>query len=151
MVEQPPIKPNEKPKDVAKAPDKAPGPPGKPSGPASDDGIGGGGGGGGGTIGGGGDGGSRFGWYGSKVQDAVHVALNQNAQTRHASFRHLKVHLWIDSTGHVTRSTITGSSGDTTVDDALKNQALASVRISEPPPSDMPMPVVMTIDEERPH
>jgi len=149
MVEQPPIKPNEKPKDMTKAPDKAPGPPGKPSGPASDDGIGGPGGG-GGTIGGGGDGGSRFGWYGAKVQDAVHQALDQNTKTRHASFSHLHIRLWIDSAGRVTRATVTGSSGDPVIDDVLKNQAFANVQITEPPPSDMPMPVVMTIDAARP-
>ena len=149
MVEQPPIKPNEKPKDVAKAPDKAPGPPGpKASGPPSDDGIGGSGGG-DGSIGGG-NSESRFGWYGGKIQEAVHQALNQNSQTRHASIHHLRVRIWIDPTGCVTRAALSGTTGDPAVDDALKNRALAGVRISEPPPSDMPMPVVMNIDEQRP-
>jgi TonB family protein len=150
MVEQPPVKPNEpKPKALAKAPDKPPGPPGpKASGPPSDDGLNGAGGG-GGTIGGG-DGGSRFGWYGGEVQDAVHQALNQNNKTSHASIRHLRVRIWIDSTGRVTRASLSGSSGDPAVDDALKNQALLGMQLSEPPPSDMPMPVVMVIDETRP-
>jgi TonB family protein len=148
MVEQPPIKPNEKPPDL-KAPDKAPGPPGpKASGPPSDDGIGGSGSGNYGAVGG--DGGSRFGWYGGKVQDAVHQALDQNSETRDASIHHLKVRIWIDSTGRVTRASLSGSSGNPAVDEALKNQALPGVRISDPPPSDMPMPIVMVIDEVRP-
>ncbi|MCE0521632.1 MAG: energy transducer TonB [Methylacidiphilales bacterium] len=149
MVEQPPIKPNEvKPKDMVKS-DKAPGPPGpKASGPPSDDGIGGNGNGDGGI---GGDGyGSRFGWYGGIVQQAVHQALTENDKTRFANIHHLRVRIWIDSAGRVTRATLSGSSGDPSLDDALKNNALTSVRLSQPPPSDMPMPVVMTIDEERP-
>jgi protein TonB len=150
-VEQPPIKPNEpKPKDIAKAPEKAPGPPGpKASGPPSDDGIGGAGGTGGDGSGDGG--GSRFGWYGSKIQDAVHQALDQNTTTRRASVRHLKVRIWIDSTGCISRAALVGTSGDAAVDQALKDQALTGLRLSEPPPSDMPMPVVMSIDEERPN
>jgi len=145
MVEQTPPKPNEpKPSNVTHAPGPA-GP--KATGPASDDGLGGGSGG-DGSIGGDG-GGSRFGWYAGKIQDAVHQALSQNNQTSHASIHHLRVRIWIDSSGKVTRATISGSSGDPAVDNALKNEALVGVRLAEPPPSDMPMPVVMNIDEQR--
>jgi len=149
MTEITPVKPIDKPKDVAKAPDKPPGPPGpKASGPPSDDGIGGGGGG-GGTIGGG-EAQNPLAIYAGEVQDAVRQALNKNSQTLHASIHRLQVRIWIDSTGRLTRVAPAASSGDPAVDDALKNQALVGLRLSEPPPSGKGITFDMIIDATRP-
>jgi hypothetical protein len=150
MVEQPPIKPNEaKPKAEAKS-DKPPGPPGPAAtGPASEFGLGGGGGGGG--IGGDGDGGgSKFGWYASSVVSSVHDALLKNEKTKVASIR-IKVRIWVDSDGRVSRATLSGSTGDASIDNALQNQVLTGLSLPEAPPSDMPMPIVMMINEARPN
>lgn len=150
MVEQPPIKPNEaKPKAEAKS-DKPPGPPGPAAtGPASDFGLGGGGGGGG--IGGDGDGGgSKFGWYASSVVSSVHDALLKNEKTKVASIR-IKVRIWVGSDGRVSRAALSGSTGDASIDDALQNQVLTGLNLPEAPPSDMPMPIVMMINEARPN
>ena len=150
VVEVTPIKPIDKPKDMAKAPDKAPGPPGpKASGPPSDDGIGGSGNGNDGTIGGGGPV-DPFAVYAGEVQDAVKQALGRNSTTSRANIHHLRVKLWINSSGRVTRVAPAASSGDPTVDDALKNQALVGVQISDPPPSGRGISFEMYIDATRP-
>jgi len=149
IVEVTPIKPIDKPKDEPKAPDKAPGPPGpKASGPPSDDGIGGAGGG-DGTIGGSGPA-DPFAVYAGEVQSAVKQALGRNTTTAHANIHHLRVKLWINSTGRVTRVAPAISSGDPSVDDALKNQALVGVQISDPPPAGKSISFDMYIDAARP-
>ena len=149
MVEQPPVKPDEKPKPDMKSPDKPPGPPGPPAtGPASDDGLAGGGGGGGDGIGGGGDG-SRWGWYASDVQSKITDALRRNDKTRIASAR-VKVRIWVDSTGRVTRVKLHAAGDDPSVDDAIQNQVLSGLTLTDPPPSDMPMPINLLLTETRP-
>ncbi|MCE0484091.1 MAG: TonB C-terminal domain-containing protein [Methylacidiphilales bacterium] len=149
MVEQPPVKPNEqKPRDEPKPLDKPPGPPGPvASGPPSDFGLAGGGGGGGGY--GGSDGGSRWGWYAAQVQNAIGEALRRNDKTREARL-HLKVMVWADSSGRITQAKLGGASGDPSVDEVLKNQVLTGLTLPEPPPSDMPMPIVLGINAQRP-
>jgi hypothetical protein len=151
MVEQPPVlKPEEKPKDEPKNPDKPPGPPTPAaSGPPSDFGLGGPGGGGDGGLGGDG-GGSRWGWYAGEVQARITEALRQNDKTKDAKL-HLKVRIWADNSGRITRALLAGSSGDASIDDALKNQVLTGLSLPEAPPTDMPMPIVMMINEQRPN
>jgi len=150
LVEITPIKPIDKPKDEAKAPDKAPGPPGPKAGPASDDGLSNGGsGGGGGTIGGGGDA-DPYAVYGGEVQDAVRQALSQNSSTSRASIHHLRIKIWINSNGRVTRAAPAISTGDPTVDEALKNQALVGIQLPDPPPSGKSISFDMYIDADRP-
>ncbi len=108
-----------------------------------------GGGGDGGDIGGGGGNGSKFGWYAAEVQARIADALRQNSKTRGANLR-LKVRIWSDSSGRITRAELSGSSGDPAVDAAIKNEVLVGLKLQEPPPQDMPMPIVMMIREQRP-
>lgn len=151
MVEQPPVKPDEqKPKDEPKNLDKPPGPPGPvASGPPSDYGLAGSGGGGNG-LGGGGEGGSRWGWYAGKIQQAVAEAVRQNEKTREAKLR-LKVRIWADRNGRISRAQLADSSGDSAIDDVLKTQVLTGLILPEPPPTDMPMPIVLRINAQRPN
>jgi protein TonB len=147
FVEQPKdLKPLEKPKDVAKAPDKPAGPPG-PKGPASDNGLNQAGGGGGG--GGGDGGGSEFGPYAAEVVATIKARLQANSKTSHANFEGLKTRIWADSTGRITKATISGTTGDPAVDDALKNEVLVGMQLQEPPPDGMPMPIVLRMSEQR--
>jgi outer membrane biosynthesis protein TonB len=148
MVEQPPVKPQEaKPKEN-KDPAKPPSPPGPPAtGPASDFGLAGGGGGGGGI---GGGGGSKYGWYASEVVSRVTSALQDNEKTRDARLK-MRVRIWSDANGRIARVELSGSSGDPAVDAAIKNEVLTGLQLQEPPPADMPMPIVMQIDEQRPN
>jgi outer membrane biosynthesis protein TonB len=150
FVEQPKdLKPLEK-KDEQKNPDKPPGPPmPAASGPPSDFGLGGTGGGGGG--GGFGSGGSQYGPYAAEVIAAIKARLEANSKTSKANFHGLKTRIWADKTGRIIKASITGTTGDPAVDDALKNEVLIGLQLQEPPPSDMPMPIVLRISAERPN
>jgi protein TonB len=62
----------------------------------------------------------------------------------------IKVRVWSDSSGRIVRAELSGTSGDPTVDTAIKNEVLVGLQLQEPPPQDMPMPIVMMIREQRP-
>ncbi len=149
LVEQPPVKPQEaKPKPEARI-DKPPGLPGpKASGPPSDLGIGGAGGEGNG-LGGGDGGGSKYGWYAAEVQTRIADALHRNSKTQNAKLQ-LEVRIWADGSGRITRAELAGSSGDPLVDAAIRNEVLIGLQLPEPPPQDMPMPIIMRVTAHRP-
>ena len=109
--------------------------------------------GGGGMIGGrgtgGGGSGSRFGWYAGRVQNSVSAAIRNHKLTR-SSRMTVKVRIWVDSTGRITRASLDGSSGNPDIDRALQQEILTAVRLPDPPPEDMPMPIVMRINASRP-
>ncbi len=147
MVE---LKPQDKtpPKPESKpAAPSAPGP--KASGPPSADGIGGSGNGNGNGDGIGGDGGSVFGYYASQVGEQVRSVLSSNPKTSKASFK-VRIHIWADSTGRITRVTLSHSDDDPALDAAIRGDALVGQMVP-PPPQGMPMPIVMNIDGKRPN
>lgn len=106
-----------------------------------------------GGLGGGGSGGGRasqFGWYAREVVSAISDALRGNAATRDAVFN-IRVNVWLDATGRVTRVRLIDSTGNPTTDAALRGPVLAGVRLPDPPPDGMPMPVVMRLSAARPN
>ena len=146
FVEQPKdLKPLGK-KDEQKNPDKPPGPPVVASGPPSDFGLGGPGGGGGGGFG---EGGSQYGPYAAEVIASIKARLEANNKTNKANFHGLKTRIWADKMGRVIKAAVSGTTGDPAVDDALKNEVLVGLQLQEPPPSDMPMPIILRINEQR--
>lgn len=99
--------------------------------------------------GGGGGGGSRWGWYAAIVQQQIESALRANPKTRSVVMR-VQVRLWADGSGRVTRVQLVSSTGNPEVDAAIRGEALAGMRLREPPPADMPMPVVARVTARRP-
>ena len=61
----------------------------------------------------------------------------------------LQVRIWSDSDGHITRAQLDGTTGNSTVDDALKNQILVGFQLPEAPPVGMPMPIHMRISARK--
>jgi protein TonB len=157
MVEQkqmvePEIKqerPDDKPKDEPEARnDQPPGPlslDAKAEGPGDNFGLGGNPGG-RGLFGGGG---TRWGWYASIVQQQIETALRSNPKTR-SFVMQIQLRLWADATGRVTRVEIATSTGDASVDAVIRNEVFAGLTLREPPPKDMPMPMVTRITARRP-
>ncbi len=94
-------------------------------------------------------GGSKWGYYAAKVQTTVKDALGRNGSTQKASFS-MQVRIWADSTGRITKAILVGSSGSPAVDQAIKNQVLVGLQLSEPPPAGMPMPITMRISASKP-
>ena len=98
----------------------------------------------------GGGGGTKFGWYAGQVQSRVVEALGKHRRTRSASLS-VKVRIWADNTGRITRATLEGTSGDPAIDRAIQSEILNGLQLQEPPPEDMPMPIVMRITAKRPN
>jgi outer membrane biosynthesis protein TonB len=155
MTEQTPVKeiieqqPVETPKDAPAEPkdDPLPGPPAldaKGDGPGDLLGRPGGRGFIGGGGGGGGSGGGRWGWYASMVQSQIEAALRANKRTRNAVMQ-IKVRLWTESTGRVSRVQLVSSTGDPELDAAIRDEVLGGLTLREPPPKDMPMPIVTRV------
>jgi protein TonB len=145
MVELKP-KDQQPPKPTPSPAPSAPGP--KASGPPSDDGTAGGSGGSGnGDIGG--EGGTAFGFYAGQVGDQIRNVLSSNATTSKASFK-AKAHIYIDSTGRITRVTLSHSDDDPSVDAVIKGDALVGQMVGAPPQG-LPMPIVMMLDGKRPN
>lgn len=107
-----------------------------------------------GLIGGNGKGGngngSKWGWYAGQVQSRVTSALRNHKRTRTATLD-IKVRIWADSSGHVTKATLSGSSGDAAVDRAIRDEILTGLQLDQAPPEGMPMPIVMHLVARRPN
>ncbi len=103
------------------------------------------GGGGNGTGGGGGD---MFAWYASQAVSPITSALRNNSRTRAASMS-VVAHIWVDGSGKITRGQLMGSSGDPSVDEAIKNEVLPGVQLSEAPPAGMKMPIKLRLNARR--
>jgi len=109
--------------------------------------------GGGNSIGGqtgGGGGGNKWGAYASQVQVRIADALRSNATTKTASISSLQVRIWPDASGRITRASLAGSTGNATVDAAIENQVLVGLRLQEPPPAGMKLPIVLRLSARRP-
>lgn len=107
------------------------------------------GGGGGYGNGGGGGMGSKYGWYASQVQTRVVDAVRNNRDTGRSTMDVI-VCIWPDSTGRVTKARVVGSTGNHSLDAALKNEVLTGLQLSDPPPSDMPLPIVIHLTSHLP-
>lgn len=104
-----------------------------------------------GMIGGNGGrkGATRWGWYAGQVQNRISEALRSNKVTRNASAT-ITVRIWPDATGRINKVTLGSSTGNTAVDDAIKNEVLTGLVLNEPPPSDMPLPINLRISARQP-
>ncbi len=98
---------------------------------------------------GGGGGGSRWGWYASIVQSQIESALRANSRTRKAIMQ-VQIRLWADGSGRVNRVQLVSSTGDAELDAIIRNDVLGSLMLREPPPKDMPMPMVTRVTARRP-
>ncbi|WP_322516780.1 TonB C-terminal domain-containing protein [Rhodopseudomonas palustris] len=104
---------------------------------------------GGSPYGGGGGGGSRWGWYASIVQSQIESALRANQRTQRAVLQ-VQIRLWADSTGKISRVQLVSSTGDAELDRIIRDDVLGSLTLREPPPKDMPMPMVTRVTARRP-
>lgn len=133
------------------APADDPGPIGLPEGNGPGNyGPGGKGGGGTGSGSGSGQARSRFGWYAGQVQTVISEGLRRNTQTRNASFA-IRVAIWADSTGRVTRAKLLGSSGNSAIDQAIQSEVLVGLQLREAPPAGMPMPIQLRLTARKPN
>ena len=62
----------------------------------------------------------------------------------------MKMRVWTDETGRISRVELAGSTGDASLDAALENQVLPGLQLSEGPPEGMPMPILLRLTAQRP-
>jgi len=93
---------------------------------------------------------SRWGWYASQVQSRIQQAVQTNRATRSANLR-VDVKVWADGSGRITRAAIANPSGNATLDNALRDEVLTGLQLSEPPPEGMPMPITLRVTARRPN
>jgi periplasmic protein TonB len=99
--------------------------------------------------GGGGEGGSgAWSYYASLLQGQLNQALHANKKTTNASFQ-VTTRVWVDATGLVTR-VVVAPSGNDVIDAAIRNEVLAGMKFSAPPPAGMPMPIVISLTGQQP-
>jgi TonB family protein len=91
---------------------------------------------------------TRFGSYAAQVQSGIKEALLRNSKTRTASISGARIRIWIDNTGRVTRAQLVDSTGNPSLDNAITDRALTGLQLKEPPPSDMPMPILLRLNAQ---
>jgi hypothetical protein len=92
---------------------------------------------------------TRFGWYAGQVQSTIGEALRNNRKTRTAELA-VRARIWADQTGRVSRAQLSGSTGDPALDSAIRDEVLTGLRLREPPPPGMLMPIVLRLSAKRP-
>jgi TonB family protein len=104
-----------------------------------------------GTGFGNGGGGSKYGYYAGQVQSRVAEILRTDRKTRSAVMDHVKVRIWADATGRISKVSLGQSTGDPALDNAIRNEVFSNITLQEPPPEGMPMPIVMSFTARRPN
>jgi len=103
-----------------------------------------------GRLGGNTGNGSRFGAYAGQVQSRIEEALRNNRKTREANLS-VKVRIWPDGSGRISRAKLAASSGDPALDAAIENEVLSGLQLREPPPAGMPTPILLRLTARRPN
>ncbi|OAM91039.1 TonB C-terminal domain-containing protein [Termitidicoccus mucosus] len=96
-----------------------------------------------------GRGGSRWGWYAAQVQNAIADALRKNDKTRVADLR-VTVRIWPDEAGRIRAARLNGTTGSRELDTIIEKEILTGLTLREPPPADMPSPIVLRLTAQRP-
>jgi periplasmic protein TonB len=58
--------------------------------------------------------------------------------------------VWADGSGRINRIQLVSSTGDAELDSVIRNEVFNGLTLREPPPKDMPMPIVTRVTENRP-
>jgi len=99
-------------------------------------------------VGGGGvDAAARYGWYFSRIAQAIEEAFRRMPRTRTAEAR-VEFKVWADAEGRITRVQLVRTSGYQEVDEAIRS--VVGLKLREPLPPDLPMPVLYRYTARRP-
>jgi TonB family protein len=93
--------------------------------------------------------GTKWRSYATQVQVRIQQALQQNRKTRSASMN-VQVRVWPDPSGRINRAQLAGSTGDPSLDAAIRDEVLTGLQLDQPPPADMPAPITLRVAAHRP-
>ena len=102
-----------------------------------------------GSGGGGGGGGSLAGWYGSVIGSALYEAVTRDGRLEHAKGE-IRARIWIGPDGVPTRVELVTKLGDPKLDAAFEDIVLHELHPSDPPPKELPQPVVVRLRAQPP-
>jgi protein TonB len=91
--------------------------------------------------------GNRFGWFYSRMAADLEEAFRRVKKMAAASTR-VELRIWTDATGRISRVQLVRSTGDPELDAAV--QSVVGLRLREPPPTDIPMPMIARLTARRP-
>ncbi len=94
-----------------------------------------------------GDAQGRYGWYYARMQPDIEAVLRKSKKLSSSALV-AEVKIWWDGAGRITRVQPVGASADPAVADEFR--ALVGVQLRQPPPADVPVPVIMRIKALRP-
>jgi protein TonB len=89
----------------------------------------------------------RFGWYYTQIKLGIEEVFRKQKKLSMASTR-VELRVWVDGEGRVSRVQLIRSTGDPEVDQAL--QSVAGLKLKEPPPPGIHMPMVARFTALRP-
>jgi TonB family protein len=98
-------------------------------------------------LGGGGGTGNKYGWYYAKVAADLEEAFRKHKRMSSAATR-VELRVWTDPAGRISRVQLIRSTGDPELDAAI--QSVVGLRLREPPPRDIPMPMIARLTARRP-
>jgi protein TonB len=98
-------------------------------------------------LGGGGGTGSKYGWYYAKVAADLEEAFRKHKRMSSAATR-VELRVWTDPSGRISRVQLIRSTGDPDLDAVI--QSVVGLRLREPPPRDIPMPMIARLTARRP-
>jgi outer membrane biosynthesis protein TonB len=93
---------------------------------------------------------SRWTAYAGQARSRIIEALRSNRKTRQANLE-ISIQVWPDESGRITRARLISSTGDASLDAALRDEVLTGLRLQAPPPPEMPRPVTFKLTARRPH
>lgn len=80
-----------------------------------------------------------------QIQDA----LRRHEKTKTAELK-VDMRIWPDASGRIVKVKLSNSTGTPEIDSAIEKEVLGGLVLKEPPPSDMPLPIVLRVTLKRP-
>jgi outer membrane biosynthesis protein TonB len=90
----------------------------------------------------------RWDWYAAKVQRNLREAMQGHRKTRSANFV-VEMQIWPDSSGRIEKVKLLRSTGDATLDAALRTEVFPGLQLEEPPPAGMKLPINLRLSAKR--
>ncbi len=88
--------------------------------------------------------GDRFGWYAGMLQRDILDHLSDVERLRSRGYD-VNVRLWLDRSGAVRNIEMVSGSGDPEIDRLISQTLTSIASVEEPPPADLPQPVLLRV------
>ena len=89
---------------------------------------------------------ARFGWYYARIASELEETFRKTKGLSSASTR-VELRVWADPDGRIRRVQLLKSTGDSALDEAI--QSVVGMRLREPPPPGIPMPMIARLTARR--